>query len=110
MDVEQRRIADLERQVETLGVAVRHRTTVGMALGIIMERLALGQDAAFGYLVRCSQAQNRKVHDLRWRWSRPESFPTKRTSGGQTEAAGFVPERIGQRGVRPRLGSAQIED
>jgi AmiR/NasT family two-component response regulator len=64
MDVEQRRIADLERQVETLGVAVRHRTTIGMALGIIMERLALGQDAAFGYLVRCSQAQNRKVHDL----------------------------------------------
>jgi AmiR/NasT family two-component response regulator len=64
MDVEQRRIEDLERQVETLGVAVQHRTTIGMALGIIMERLALDQDAAFEYLFTCSQAQNQKVYDL----------------------------------------------
>ena len=64
MDVERRRLEDLERQVETLGVAVQHRTTIGMALGIIMERLALDQAAAFEYLVRCSQAQNQKVYDL----------------------------------------------
>ena len=64
MDVEQRRIENLERQVETLGVAVQHRTTIGMALGIIMERLALDQDAAFECLARCSQAQNQKVYDL----------------------------------------------
>lgn len=64
MDVEQRRIEDLECQVETLGVAVEHRTTIGMALGIIMERLGNDHDAAFEYLSRCSQAQNEKVYEL----------------------------------------------
>ena len=64
MDVEQRRIEDLQRQVETLGVAVEHRTTIGTALGIIMERLAIDQGAAFEYMARCSQAQNQKVYDL----------------------------------------------
>ena len=41
MDVDRRRIADLEHQVETLGVAVEHRTQIGVALGIIMERLVI---------------------------------------------------------------------
>jgi AmiR/NasT family two-component response regulator len=64
MDVQRRRIADLERQVETLGEAVDHRTTIGMALGMIMERLNADHDQAFEYLRRCSQAQNQKVYDL----------------------------------------------
>jgi AmiR/NasT family two-component response regulator len=82
MDVEQRRIEDLERQVETLGVAVGHRTTIGMALGIIMERLALDQDAAFEYLARCSQAQNQKVYDLAFAVVETRELPDSRGRQG----------------------------
>ena len=64
MDVERRRIDDLERQVETLGIAVEHRTTIGKALGIIMERMGLDDQKAFDYLRRCSQVHNKKLYDL----------------------------------------------
>lgn len=64
MDVERRRLDDLERQVETLGIALEHRTTIGKALGIIMERLDLDDQSAFDYLRRCSQVQNQKLYDL----------------------------------------------
>ena len=64
MDVDRRRVEDLERQVATLGEAVEHRTSIGIALGMIMERLDLDQERAFAYLRTCSQAQNRKVYDL----------------------------------------------
>jgi len=64
MDVERRRIEDLERQVETLGIAVEHRTTLGKALGMIMERLDLSDQEAFEYLRHCSQVRNDKMYDL----------------------------------------------
>jgi len=64
MDVDRRRVEDLERQVATLGEAVEHRTSIGVALGMIMERLELDQERAFAYLRTCSQAQNRKLYDL----------------------------------------------
>jgi AmiR/NasT family two-component response regulator len=64
MEVDRRRIADLERQVATLGEAVQHRTSIGIALGMIMERLELDHEHAFAYLRTCSQAQNRKIYDL----------------------------------------------
>jgi hypothetical protein len=64
VDIEDGRVADLERQVETLGVALEHRTTIGQALGIIMERLDLDRAQAWAYLSRCSQDQNEKAYDL----------------------------------------------
>jgi len=82
MDVDRRRIADLERQVETLGVAVEHRTQIGMALGIIMERLSVEQGAAFEYLLRCSQAQNQKVYDLAVRLIETRALPDSQGSRG----------------------------
>jgi AmiR/NasT family two-component response regulator len=54
-------LADL---VENLELAVEHRTTIGVALGIVMERLGVDQDQAFSYLKRVSQDTNTKVHDL----------------------------------------------
>ena len=39
MDAEGERIADLKRQVETLGVAIERRTQIGIALVILIERL-----------------------------------------------------------------------
>ena len=50
--------------VENLEVAVEHRTTIGVALGIVMERLGVEQDQAFSYLKRVSQDSNTKVYDL----------------------------------------------
>ena len=64
MDVDRRRVDDLERQVETLEIALEHRTPIGKALGIIMERLDLGDEQAFDYLRRCSQLQNQKLYEL----------------------------------------------
>jgi AmiR/NasT family two-component response regulator len=64
MDVDRRRIEDLERQVATLGAAVEHRTSIGIALGLIMERLDLDHERAYAYLRSCSQAHNRKLYDL----------------------------------------------
>ena len=78
MDVDRRRVEDLERKVTTLGEAVEHRTTIGIALGMIMERLELDQERAFAYLCTCSQAQNRKVYDLA-----VEMVETRETPGSQ---------------------------
>jgi ANTAR domain len=55
---------DDRRLVEQLRVAVEHRTVIGMALGILMERLDLGPDEAFDHLRRASSLQNRKLYDL----------------------------------------------
>ena len=78
MDVDRRRVEDLERKVATLGEAVEHRTTIGIALGMIKERLELDQERAFAYLCTCSQAQNRKVYDLA-----VELVETRETPGSQ---------------------------
>ena len=44
--------------------ALGHRTDIGIALGVVMTRLAIDQDAAFGYLRRVSSVQNRKLHAI----------------------------------------------
>jgi AmiR/NasT family two-component response regulator len=54
-----------ERQlIEQLTEAVEHRTVIGKALGMLMERFDLDDDEAFAYLARCSQEQNRKLYDI----------------------------------------------
>jgi hypothetical protein len=55
---------DREDQVrlEQLNEAVEHRTTIGIAMGIVMARLDLDADAAFAYLRRASSHQNRKLY------------------------------------------------
>jgi hypothetical protein len=52
------------RLIEQLTRAVERRTTIGKALGILMERLAIRDDQAFVYLARCSQQQDRKLYDV----------------------------------------------
>jgi AmiR/NasT family two-component response regulator len=51
-------------RIEQLTQAVEHRTAIGMALGILMERFGLDHDEAFDRLRRCSQEQNRKLYDI----------------------------------------------
>jgi hypothetical protein len=43
---------------------LRGRTVIGQALGIIMERHRMGEDAALQYLKRRSSVENRKIRDL----------------------------------------------
>ena len=50
--------------IEQLETAVEHRTVLGQASGIIMERFGLGADEAFDVLAKLSQSTNRKVYEI----------------------------------------------
>jgi GAF domain-containing protein len=50
--------------VDQLNDALTTRTSIGTALGIVMERYQLDEDAAFQYLVRLSQTGNEKLRDV----------------------------------------------
>lgn len=52
------------QQIEGLKIAVDHRTTIGKALGIIMERYEIDDTAAFRLLHRLASDNNRKIYDL----------------------------------------------
>ena len=54
----------LRKQVEQLTEALDRRTTIGQALGMLMERFDISHDEAFAFLVRCSSHQNRKLYDI----------------------------------------------
>jgi AmiR/NasT family two-component response regulator len=51
-------------RIEQLTQAVAHRTVIGMALGMLMERFGLDHDGAFARLRQCSQDENRKLYDI----------------------------------------------
>lgn len=48
-------------EVSTLSEAVRTRTTIGEAMGIVMERYQLNDERAFAFLTRLSQHRNIKL-------------------------------------------------
>ena len=52
---------DVEHQ---LRAALVHRTDIGMAMGLLMERFGVDRDAAFAMLRRISQHENRKLHEI----------------------------------------------
>jgi hypothetical protein len=51
-------------EIAQLQVALDHRTVIGQAIGIIMERYGLTAEGAWGVLSRLSQERNRKVYAL----------------------------------------------
>lgn len=61
--------------IDNLQVAVRHRTTIGQAQGILMERFSLDADKAFAVLTRMSQDNNEKLYDLARRIVETRSVP-----------------------------------
>ena len=68
-------------QIEQLTQAVKHRTTIGIALGMLMERFDFDHDQAFDYLRQCSQSQNRKLYDICSEFTVSRQLPqTSRTS------------------------------
>lgn len=52
------------QEVENLEKALGSRTVIGQATGILMERLDLSSDRAFGVLSKISQDKNLKLRDL----------------------------------------------
>ena len=51
-------------EIATLRVAVEHRTTIGEAVGIVMERFHIDAPSAFEALRRVSSHTNRKIFDI----------------------------------------------
>lgn len=45
-------------------MAIEHRTVIGIALGILMERFDIGRDEAFAYLQRISSTREIKLYVL----------------------------------------------
>lgn len=52
------------RERETLNQALQSRTTIGQAIGILMERYSMNDDRAFAFLVRASSHSNLKLRDI----------------------------------------------
>ena len=49
------------REIYQRSIAMEHRTVIGQAEGILMERLRIDAEQAFAYLRRMSQTENRKL-------------------------------------------------
>ena len=55
------RLREALHEIEQLRLALDHRTVIGQAQGILMERLDLDADRAFTFLRRASNHSNRKL-------------------------------------------------
>jgi GAF domain-containing protein len=51
-------------RLEHLNAALASRKTIGVALGILMERLGIDEDTAFSYLTRISSSSQTKLRDV----------------------------------------------
>ncbi len=52
------------RRIENLNAALASRKVIGVALGILMERLHIDEDQAFAYLTRISASTETKLRDV----------------------------------------------
>ncbi|MFI7062339.1 ANTAR domain-containing protein [Kribbella sp. NPDC050124] len=52
------------REIDNLEEAVRTRTTIGQAIGIVMERYKMPEQRAFAFLARLSQTSNTKLRQI----------------------------------------------
>ena len=57
-------LVDATGTIQQLTTAVDHRTVIGQAQGIVMERLHMDAEATFAYLRRISSHSNRKLIDV----------------------------------------------
>lgn len=55
---------DYARHVQNLEDALATRQTIGMAVGIVMQRFDLNEQRAFGFLTRMSQTSNVKLREI----------------------------------------------
>jgi GAF domain-containing protein len=52
------------RRIENLSAALESRRVIGLALGLVMQRLELDEDTAFAYLTRVSATTETKLRDV----------------------------------------------
>jgi GAF domain-containing protein len=52
------------RERENLNAALNSRKLIGQAIGMVMERYDIPEDAAFAFLLRASQDSNIKLRDI----------------------------------------------
>jgi hypothetical protein len=57
-------IQEMETQVATLREALQSNRRIGIAVGIVMVRLAVDAEAAFDAIRQISMNSNRKLHDV----------------------------------------------
>jgi AmiR/NasT family two-component response regulator len=63
-EIKSEALALLEREVDELKAALASRTTIGIALGIIIEREHVTEREAFQILKKMSQHSNVKLRDV----------------------------------------------
>lgn len=63
-DEQDRLLAAALVEIDHLETALEHRTVIGQATGILVERYGLSPDGAMAYLRRVSQDSNRKLYDI----------------------------------------------
>ena len=64
LDAYRHALARAETEIATLTDALQSNRTIGIAIGILVERYDISPDVAFAYLKRISQDQNRKLRAL----------------------------------------------
>lgn len=52
------------RKIENLNAALHSRKVIGVALGLLMQRLDIDEDTAFAYLTRISASSETKLRDI----------------------------------------------
>jgi AmiR/NasT family two-component response regulator len=57
-------LAQAHSKIANLEIALASSRRIGMAIGILMARFTIGDDAAFEMLRTASQRQNRKLRDI----------------------------------------------
>jgi hypothetical protein len=107
-------LADANNEIDGLREALRTRTLIGQAIGILMSEERLSTDAAFAKLVQTSSHSNVKLRDVAARMvelaeakSRMDSSPRAPTLRPPSVETGTGAHRHGQAvGQRPSAGSA----
>lgn len=75
------------REIDHRGLAMVNRTVIGQAEGILMERLDLTPEQAFGYLRRQSQQTNRKLIEVCAELVRTRQLTDDTRTGVRTRAS-----------------------
>ncbi|WP_170219210.1 ANTAR domain-containing protein [Nocardioides litoris] len=76
-----------DRRVENLDAALSTRTTIGLALGMVMQRLQIDQDTAFAYLTRLSATSETKLRDVAAGIVQQHGETARRDGSGPTPGA-----------------------
>lgn len=75
------------RRIENLNAALQSRTVIGLALGLIMQRLELDENTAFSYLTRVSATSETKLREVAARIVQQHHDELRARNDGPVDAA-----------------------